>query len=285
MSASNPVRQSQAQRGLVPGDAPSPWPRLRQVAVGVCAACLWPLTQAADAPTEVAPASATANYSIGYQLGADLATLNRLGIDTHLEAVLRGLSDALAGATPPVSPAEMAQMLAGLRDRAAAQGRLGAKTYEGYTTRAFNALNADLEGVVTLPSGLQYKVQRPGTGRQPQAADSVTIHYQAALPNGVVLDSTYEDGEPATLRLADIATQGLRQAILLMTEGAQWELYVPAALGFREQSNLGDRPVIYRVELLEVIPAGGGDTPAEPTAAPGETAPSPAASGAAGAPH
>lgn len=118
-------------------------------------------------------------------------------------------------------------------------------------------------GVVSLPSGLQYKILRPGTGRRPQATDSVTVHYRGRLPDGTEIVSTYQKGDgPAVLRVHELAA-GWRQALLLMQAGAKWEVFIPPKLarltrGTRRRALGGDRPVIYEIELLAV---GESDAP------------------------
>lgn len=194
-----------------------------------------------------------ANYSLGYQLGRDLATLERLGTPPDLGVILKGISDGLAGAEPGAGAQAMNQALSDLRQRGADQAAetKGAR-FEARTTSAFNALQAGRDGLVTLPNGLQYRILTAGNGRQPKEEDTLTINYKATLPNGVLVDSTYDDGEPATLKLGEIEVPGLKQALALMSSGAKWEVFVPPALGFSEYSTLRDRAMIYELELLDV---------------------------------
>jgi FKBP-type peptidyl-prolyl cis-trans isomerase FklB len=228
--------------------------------VGGAVAAAW----AAEPPAAAHPAQAKASYSLGYQLGGDLRALQRSGgPGPDLQALLKGVTDALSGARPDVTAQEMSKVLGDLRRQAERAARPAVTSYDARATQAFNALNAQREGVVTLENGLQYKVLQAGTGRQPQPNDTLTVNYKATLPNGVVVDSTYEDGEPAKLRLDDVTVAGLRQALGLMREGARWEVYVPPALGFsNEYSALRDRPMNYEVELISVAPAAGGDAAA-----------------------
>lgn len=221
-----------------------------------------------------APAAASVGYSIGFHLGSLMHTIKRLGLEPDENAVRAGLTDALTGASPPLTAAEAAQLLAMIAHRAGQPGSAASRSFDAATTRAFNGLHAGREGVVTLPNGLQYHVERPGSGRHPQPDDALTMHYQATLPNGVVLEDSFAEGEPVTLRLAEIASPGLRQALGLMTEGAEWEVFVPPALAFPELSTLRDRAAIYRVELIRVIPAGDGQAlPGNPSPAPAQAEP------------
>jgi FKBP-type peptidyl-prolyl cis-trans isomerase len=173
--------------------------------------------------------------------------------------------DAMSGARPDVSAQEMTKVLGDLRRPAERVAPPDTTSYDARATQAFNAMNAQREGVVTRENGLQYKVLQAGSGRQPQPNDTLTINYKATLPNGVVVDSTYKDGEPAKLRRDEVTVAGLRQALGLMREGARWEVYVPPALGStNEYSALRDRPMNYEVELISVAPAGGADAAAKP---------------------
>lgn len=225
------------------------------VAVGLCGAAVWAGVWAGETSAPSVTPQATVNYSLGYQLGRDLATLKGLGTTPDLAAIIKGMSDALAGAEASVSAQAMSQALADLRQQSTGQTTEGKdRGFEARKTSAFNSLHAGQAGLVTLPSGLQYKVIAAGSGRQPADGDMLTLNYQATLPNGVRVDNTYEDGEPARLRLNEVSVPGLQEALALMRPGAKWEVFVPPALGFSEYSTLRDRAMIYEIELLEVTP-------------------------------
>lgn len=131
-------------------------------------------------------------------------------------------------------------------------------------TQAFFERNALQPGVVTLPSGLQYKVLRDGSGRSPTAADKVVIDYRGFLPDGTEFGSSYQDAEPATF-LVDELNPGMKEALLRMKVGAQWELYIPPSLahagGVRKRGITGFRPQFYVVELISIIPASNTAIP------------------------
>lgn len=116
-------------------------------------------------------------------------------------------------------------------------------------------LNAQREGVVSLPSGVQYEILQTGSGKQPQASDTVTVHYRAMLANGVEFDNTYEQGTPATLHLGDYLVPGLKEALLLMKEGDEWRVTIPARLGFSSGRLLRKRDLIYEITLLAITAA------------------------------
>ncbi len=120
---------------------------------------------------------------------------------------------------------------------------------------AFLAENAKQEGVVTLPSGLQYKVLNAGTGATPKATDSVECHYEGRLINGTVFDSSYQRGETATFGVNQVIA-GWVEALQLMKEGDKWQLYIPYNLAYGERGAGAQIPpystLIFDVELIKV---------------------------------
>ncbi|GGO80324.1 hypothetical protein GCM10011348_16710 [Marinobacterium nitratireducens] len=121
---------------------------------------------------------------------------------------------------------------------------------------AFMTQNAAVEGVVTLPSGLQYRVLREGVGRSPEAGGKVRVHYEGRLVDGTVFESSYSDGEPVELSLRQVIP-GWREGMSLMREGGEWMLYVPPELAYGATSPSPDIPanstLVFKVELLDVM--------------------------------
>lgn len=116
--------------------------------------------------------------------------------------------------------------------------------------------NAKNKDVVTLPSGLQYRVIKPGSaGPHPTAKDSVTVHYEGRLTNGTVFDSSRKRGEPATFPVSGVI-KGWTEALQLMTPGAEWELVIPANLAYGSRgagSAIGpNETLVFDVELLKI---------------------------------
>lgn len=115
--------------------------------------------------------------------------------------------------------------------------------------------NSQKLGVITLPSGLQYKILRVGNGPKPGLNDSVTVHYSGNLINGTVFDSSYERREPATFPLMGVIA-GWTEALQLMTVGSQWELYIPANLAYGTRGappTIGPNEVlIFKIELISI---------------------------------
>jgi FKBP-type peptidyl-prolyl cis-trans isomerase len=120
---------------------------------------------------------------------------------------------------------------------------------------AFLAANKKKDGVVTMPSGLQYKVLVAGKGKSPKATDTVTVNYKGTLIDGTEFDSSYKRGKPASFPLNQVIP-GWTEAVQLMKEGAKWELYVPSSLAYGERgagANIGgNATLIFEVELLSI---------------------------------
>jgi FKBP-type peptidyl-prolyl cis-trans isomerase FklB len=118
----------------------------------------------------------------------------------------------------------------------------------------FLSANAEKEGVVTLPSGLQYKVIQQGKGSSPGPSDKVNVHYRSTLIDGTEFHSSYRgEGEPETLHVSGVI-RGLTEALQLMREGARWQLFIPADLAYARRGPLADRTVIYEIELISIEP-------------------------------
>jgi FKBP-type peptidyl-prolyl cis-trans isomerase len=121
---------------------------------------------------------------------------------------------------------------------------------------AFLAANATKEGVVTLPSGLQYKVMTAGTGPKPSATDSVVCNYRGTLLDSTEFDSSYKRGQPVTLNVGGVI-KGWTEALQLMPAGSKWQLFIPPdlAYGDRGQGPIGpNSTLIFEVELLSIQP-------------------------------
>jgi len=193
------------------------------------------------------------NYSVGYQIGGDF---KNQGVALNPEALVKGIEDALAGGKPKMNEEEMRQTLIDLKNKIVADQMAQVRMTAAKNTEAGNAFlkdNAKKEGVVVLPSGLQYKILQAGTGKQPTINDSVTVNYRGTRINGKEFSNTYRSGKPDTVELAKVIP-GWQEALPMMKEGAKWELYIPSNLAFGETGPLEGHAVIYEVELLKVEP-------------------------------
>jgi FKBP-type peptidyl-prolyl cis-trans isomerase FklB len=120
---------------------------------------------------------------------------------------------------------------------------------------AFLAANKTKEGVVTLPSGLQYKILKEGTGPKPTPADSVVCNYRGTLIDGKEFDSSYKRGQPATFPVGQVI-KGWTEALQLMPVGSKWQLFVPADLAYGDRGAGPDigpgATLIFEVELISI---------------------------------
>jgi FKBP-type peptidyl-prolyl cis-trans isomerase FklB len=120
---------------------------------------------------------------------------------------------------------------------------------------AFLAENAKKQGVITLPSGLQYKIIKPGTGRKPKPTDEVTTHYRGTLIDGTEFDSSYRRGEPTSFPVNGVIA-GWTEALQLMPVGAKWQLFIPPHLAYGERGAGGqigpNATLIFEVELIAI---------------------------------
>jgi FKBP-type peptidyl-prolyl cis-trans isomerase FklB len=195
------------------------------------------------------------SYVIGVDIGR---ALQKGGVEIEADLFARGVQDALAGGKLLMTEEEIKEtMTAFQREMTArqtqARNQLGEKNKkEGET---FLAENGKKPGVVTLPSGLQYKVLRPGTGKKPQAQDIVKVHYRGTLINGTEFDSSYRRGQPASFPVNRVIP-GWTEALQRMEEGAKWQIFIPSRLAYGERGageDIGPHAtLIFEVELLAI---------------------------------
>ena len=121
--------------------------------------------------------------------------------------------------------------------------------------REFLAQNAKKEGVVVLPSGLQYRVITEGTGKTPAANDTVTVHYRGTLINGQEFYNSRRGKETPESFHVGAVVKGMSEALQLMKVGAKWQIFVPADLAYGERGPVGERVVIFDLELISIKPS------------------------------
>lgn len=191
------------------------------------------------------------SYSAGYRIG-EYYRREQLGIRTGM--VMQGLQDALHNVRPAMTKGEMRVLLRDPKTALAKERAVRAEQYRG-EGRAFLEKNATRQGVVALPSGLQYQVLAEGTGRQPQSGERVVMIYTATRLDGTTFDSSPADGSPVMMEL-DKLVPGVVEGLKLMREGARWKLFVPADLAYGERGPLADQTIIFDVTLQRVISGG-----------------------------
>lgn len=192
------------------------------------------------------------SYGIGRQLGDQLRENPPPGVS--LAAVVAGLQDAFAGQGSRVAQEQLAASFQVIRERMQAEAQAQAQAAAAAGVE-FLAENARKEGIVQLPSGLQYQVLSEGQGAKPSREDTVRTHYHGTLIDGTVFDSSYQRGQPAEFPVGGVIA-GWIEALQLMNAGSKWRLYVPSELAYGGQA-VGSIPphsvLIFDVELLEIL--------------------------------
>ncbi len=191
------------------------------------------------------------NYSLGHQIGGDF---KRQGVEMDAEAVVQGIRDALEGADPQMTPAEMKTTLMGLKKKVVAdQRKRGVENELKYIAegKKFMEENASKDGVITTDSGLQYKVIEAGSGKSPGPQDQVTVHYKGTFIDGNPFDSSYKKNKPATFRVNGVI-KGWSEGLQLMKEGGKSQFFIPQNLAYGTRGPLAHRALIFEVELLKV---------------------------------
>jgi len=196
-----------------------------------------------------------ASYAIGLNIGK---SLQKDSVDVDPNALLQGLKDALAGSKPLLTDDEAKAALAVIQadvnkrqqDKMQVVGEANKKEGE-----AFLAANKAKEGVVTLPSGLQYKILKEGTGPKPVASDSVVCNYSGTLLDGTEFDSSYKRGQPVTFPVGQVI-KGWTEALQLMPVGSKWQLFIPSEMAYGQHGAGADigpnATLIFEVELLSI---------------------------------
>ena len=196
------------------------------------------------------------SYALGIGIGSQLAGMGakELNIDDFAQAI----KDVISGSELKVDNAETQTLVQNFfqeqeakQQAAAAEAGKVAKA----AGEAFLAENGKKDGVVTLPSGLQYQVLKEGDGKKPSATDQVVCHYEGTLIDGTVFDSSYQRNQPATFGLNQVIA-GWTEGVQLMQEGAKYRFFIPYNLAYGERGAGAQIPpfaaLVFDVELIEV---------------------------------
>jgi FKBP-type peptidyl-prolyl cis-trans isomerase FklB len=205
------------------------------------------------------PALATERERVYYAIGFNMASnLRQQGLEVDVELVVRGLRDALDDAPNLLNDEEIRiatqKYQTELRQK---RSRSIAKVAEGNRLAGTTFLdkNKTAEGVVALPSGLQYKILKAGDGKKPTAADTVDVKYRGTHLDGSEFDASPRDGKPASFKVAK-TLPGWQEALLLMPAGSKWQLFVPSSLAYGSRGKTGsvgpDAMLTYVIELVAV---------------------------------
>ena len=220
--------------------------------------------QSTEQSAQGAPAAPKADKkTVSYGIGVDIGrNFKHLGLDVNLDELIIGLKDAYAGKKLRESDENLRVIINNYQTELMQKQVLALKASGEANEKAgdaFLAENSKKEGVVTLPSGLQYKILKEGTGNNPTDSDIVECHYRGTLINGTEFDSSYHTGKPAFFNLGGGVIPGFKEALKLMKVGSKWEFYLPPKLAYGNRGagrDIGpNSTLIFEVELLGTKPS------------------------------
>jgi len=244
---------------------------------GLLAAAGYAQDPAAEKPKVDAPAAAPApelkdlKQKVSYLIGQSIASnLKTQGTEFEFDTLVRGIRDGIQG-TSALTKTQTDEVTASFRQQAitkqrAAQAKAtldrmapadrAAADKNRKDGEAFLAANAKKEGVVALPSGLQYKVIKDGTGPVPKSSDTITAHYRGTLTDGTEFESSYKSGKPITIPVGDVIP-GWTEALQLMKVGSKWQLYIPSDIAYGVNPRPGgsikpNDALVFDIELLKI---------------------------------
>jgi FKBP-type peptidyl-prolyl cis-trans isomerase FklB len=209
-----------------------------------------------------------ASYAIGMNIGKNLAeNMKKQDVEVSKDLLLRGLKDGLDGNKPLLTDEEAQAVLTSFQKHVHEE-KVAKNTSEG---TAFLSANKAKPGVVTLPSGLQYKVVTEGNGPKPTINDAVVCNYKGSLIDGTEFDSSYKRGKPATIPVGRVI-KGWTEALQLMPVGSTWQLFIPPSLAYGEEGTNGGpigpaETLVFEVQLLSILPKtapGAKPAPGQP---------------------
>lgn len=197
------------------------------------------------------------SYALGIGIGSQLVGMGAKGL--NIDDFAQAVKDVISGTPLKVNNAE-AQSLVQAFFQEQEEKQRAAAAEAGKVAKAagesFLAENAKKEGVVVLPSGLQYQVLKEGNGKKPSATDQVKCHYEGTLIDGTIFDSSYQRNEPATFGLNQVIA-GWTEGVQLMSEGSKYRFFIPYNLAYGERGAGAQIPpfaaLVFDVELLKVL--------------------------------
>ena len=227
-------------------------------------------TATATKSAAAAPALTTRKDKFSYALGMNIGNgykqgLEKQSVEFDANLIAQGVKDALSGAKTRLTDEEAKAVLTEVQTEVNKERQEKMKEASDKNKaegEAFLAANKSKEGVVTLPSGLQYKILTAGIGPKPTASDQVNCNYRGTLIDGTEFDSSYKRGQPATFGVGQVI-KGWTEALQLMPVGSKWQLFIPSSLAYGERPDprSGIEPnaaLIFEVELLSIVDKNAG---------------------------
>jgi FKBP-type peptidyl-prolyl cis-trans isomerase FklB len=214
---------------------------------------------AAQLSAQEAPVLKTEKDKISYGIGADMArNFKRQGVEFDVDLVMKGLKDGMSGGKLLMSQKELRKTMndfqSDLRQRQAQNMRTASQGNKK-KGEAFLAENKTKDGVVTLPSGLQYQILKAGAGKKPTEADTVEVIYRGTLLDGTEFDSS--EGQPATFKVKGPGViGGWTEALRLMPVGSKWKMFIPPPLAYGARGagrDIGpNETIVFEMELVTI---------------------------------
>ncbi len=188
------------------------------------------------------------SYAIGYQIAE---SVKRQGMEVDVDSLIQAIRDDLTGTPLRISQPEMQAAVVAYQQKKFEE--LSDKNQKA--GKKYLAANKKKPGIVELPSGLQYRIVEEGSGEKPVSSDTVKVHYRGTLIDGTEFDSSYARGEPVTFQIAKIIN-GWQQALILMSEGAKWQVFIPPILAYGSGGagqNIGpNATLVFEIELVSI---------------------------------
>lgn len=195
------------------------------------------------------------SYAIGFDIGNSFADRK---MDIDLNTVIRAIQDGYGKRTPAVPEATMAEVMQNFQKKMMTEAKAEYDKVAGENrskSQQFLAQNKSKKGIITLPSGLQYRVIEDGTGRQVTPTSEVTLHYRGSLPDGLEFDSSFARGEPIKVKVNEVI-KGWQEILPKMRVGSHWQVFVPADLAYGDRGNpprIGpDQALVFDLKIVDV---------------------------------
>lgn len=204
---------------------------------------------------DVTSPSGKLSYALGWDIGEDI---KRRGAEFDVESIIAAIRDSVAGREPQVANEEMAALLTDLQQRVRQeQAEAFRKLAEENAAKSaeFLAANANKTGIVSLPSGVQYRIIEEGEGSRPGMESTVKVHYRGSKMNGLEFDSSFARGVPEEFTVNSVL-RGWQEVLPLMKTGATWQVFVPPEMAFGARGNPPVGPneaLMFDLKLVEIV--------------------------------